>query len=115
MTLTTRLGIGLASVAALVTTAAVPAAGTGTPGADEPPPTYKGRVVAKSGLLLRDDPTRGAKVVRSEPYGATVTIFCKTKGDEVGGNSNWYLLTDGTWAWGSAKYIENVGAAPRWC
>ncbi|QKW09097.1 SH3 domain-containing protein [Streptomyces sp. NA04227] len=76
---------------------------------------YKGRVIARSGLLLRDAPTRSADVVRSEPYGAIVHIFCKTKGDNVDGNWRWYLLTDGTWAWGSARYIENIGPAPRWC
>ncbi|MET8469492.1 SH3 domain-containing protein [Streptomyces sp. NPDC006422] len=115
MSLMTRLGTGVAAVVTLVGTAAVPAiASTGSAGADQAP-VYKGRVVAKSGLLLRDSPTRGAKVVRSEPYRAIVPIFCKTKGDSVGGNTHWYLLTDGTWAWGSARYIENIGAAPRWC
>ncbi|MFI0237463.1 SH3 domain-containing protein [Streptomyces sp. NPDC016845] len=78
-------------------------------------PVYKGRVTAKSGLLLRDSPTRGSKVVRSEPYRAIVHINCKTSGQDVGGNRLWYLLTDGTWAWGAAKYIDNIGAAPRWC
>ncbi|MGY0491804.1 SH3 domain-containing protein [Streptomyces sp. WG-D5] len=115
MTLTARLGIGIAAVAALVTTAAAPAVADSGAASGERPPIYKGRVTAKSGLLLRDAPTRGAKVVRSEPYKAVVTIFCKTSGGNVGGNSYWYLLTDGTWAWGSAKYIANIGAVPRWC
>ncbi|MFI5659739.1 SH3 domain-containing protein [Streptomyces sp. NPDC051684] len=116
MSLATRLGTGVAATV-LVATAAVPAVAqtSGTPGAGDSPPAYKGRVTAKSGLLLRDAPTRGAKVVRSEPYRAVVTIFCKTSGSSVGGNSYWYLLTDGTWAWGSAKYIQNIGAVPRWC
>lgn len=117
MSLATRLGTGVAAAAALVATAAVPAVAqtSAAPGADGSAPVYKGRVIAKSGLLLRDAPTRGAKVVRSEPYRAIVPIFCKTSGDSVGGNSYWYLLTDGTWAWGSAKYIQNIGAVPRWC
>jgi hypothetical protein len=76
---------------------------------------YKGRVTAHGGLVLRDAPTRGSAVIRVEPYGAIVHIFCKTRGEWVGGNNLWYLLTDGTWAWGSAKYIDNIGAAPRWC
>ncbi|MFJ9178336.1 SH3 domain-containing protein [Streptomyces sp. NPDC102360] len=115
MSLTIRLGTGVAAAAALVAASALPAvAQSSTPGGDKPP-VYKGRVIAKSGLLLRDAPARGAKVVRSEPYHAIVPIFCKTSGDSVGGNSYWYLLTDGTWAWGSAKYIANIGAVPRWC
>ncbi|MFF3497213.1 SH3 domain-containing protein [Streptomyces sp. NPDC002795] len=117
MSLTKRLGMGIAAVATLVATAAVPAVAqtAGASGSDGSTPVYKGRVTAKSGLLLRDAPTRGAKVVRSVPYRAIVPIFCKTSGDSVGGNSYWYLLTDGTWAWGSAKYIQNIGAVPRWC
>lgn len=76
---------------------------------------YKGRVIAKTGLLLRDKPTRGSRVIGSAAYGQIVHIFCKTQGDNVNGNDRWYLLTDGTWAWGSAAYIDNIGQAPRWC
>ncbi|WP_405794755.1 SH3 domain-containing protein [Streptomyces sp. NBC_01506] len=76
---------------------------------------YKGRVTAKSGLLLRDKPTRSSKVIGTAAYGSIVHIFCKTRGDNVNGNDRWYLLTDGTWAWGSAAYIANIGEAPRWC
>ncbi|MFJ8820648.1 SH3 domain-containing protein [Streptomyces sp. NPDC102467] len=112
---TTRLGIAVAALATL-TAAASPALADGSASdAGSRPPVYKGRVVAKSGLLLRDNPTRGSRVIRSVPYKAVVTIFCKTSGGDVAGNRLWYLLTDGTWAWGSAKYIDNIGAAPRWC
>lgn len=76
---------------------------------------YTGRVIAKSGLLLRDKPTRGSRIIGTAAYGTIVHIFCKTRGDSVEGNDRWYLLTDGTWAWGSAAYITNIGAAPRWC
>ncbi|TXL90925.1 SH3 domain-containing protein [Streptomyces sp. IB2014 016-6] len=76
---------------------------------------YKGRVTARTGLLLRDRPTRGGRVIGSAAYGSIVHILCKTRGDEVNGNDRWYLLTDGNWAWGSAAYIENIGKAPRWC
>jgi hypothetical protein len=79
------------------------------------PRLYKGRVVARGGLTLRDAPTRGSAVIRVEPYGSIVHIFCKTSGQRVEGNNLWYLLTDGTWAWGAAYYIDNIGAAPRWC
>lgn len=80
-----------------------------------PKRAYKGRVVAKPYLILRDKPTRSSRIVGSVKYGSVVNIFCKTKGDDVDGNNRWYLLTDGTWAWGSARYIENIGSAPRWC
>lgn len=90
--------------------------GTGTTaGTDAAAREYKGRVIARSGLYLRDRPTRGSRVIRVAAYKSIVHIFCKTRGDNVGGNDRWYLLTDGTWAWGAARYIENIGAAPRWC
>ncbi|MEV5612311.1 SH3 domain-containing protein [Streptomyces sp. NPDC052225] len=114
-TATTRLGIAVAAVATLAATATPALAADSASGANNNPPVYKGRVTAKSGLLLRDAPTRGSRVIRTEPYHAIVPIFCKTGGDDVGGNNLWYLLTDGTWAWGSAKYIDNIGPAPRWC
>ncbi|MFE5842659.1 SH3 domain-containing protein [Streptomyces niveus] len=76
---------------------------------------YKGRVIARTGLLLRDRPTRSSRVIGTAAYGQIVHIFCKTRGDNVNGNDRWYLLTDGNWAWGSAAYIENIGQPPRWC
>ncbi|MFD5076447.1 SH3 domain-containing protein [Streptomyces sp. NPDC058371] len=79
------------------------------------PRLYKGRVTARGGLTLRDAPTRGSAVIGSAPYGSIVHIFCKTSGQRVEGNNLWYLLTDGTWAWGAAYYIDNIGPAPRWC
>ncbi|MFD9909667.1 SH3 domain-containing protein [Streptomyces sp. NPDC059063] len=114
-----RLGIAVATGALAATTlAAAPAlAADSAPAADaaEHPRVYKGKVTAKGGLLLRDKPTRGSAVIRKEPYGKIVHIFCKTRGDWVHHNDRWYLLTDGTWAWGAAHYIANIGAAPRWC
>ncbi|MET8828236.1 SH3 domain-containing protein [Streptomyces sp. NPDC004610] len=75
---------------------------------------YRGRVTADR-LLLRSAPNRGSRVIRSVHRGEIVSIYCKTSGQRIDGNPLWYLLTDGTWAWGSARYISNIGAAPRWC
>jgi hypothetical protein len=44
-----------------------------------------------------------------------VSIFRRTRGPSVRGNPRWYLPADGTRAWGAARYIDNVGPAPRWC
>lgn len=76
---------------------------------------YKGIVTANGGLRLRSAPNRGSAIIRVVPKGEIVNIFCKTGGENVDGNSLWYLLTDGTWAWGAARYINNIGAAPRFC
>lgn len=109
----------MAATGAVAATPAVaapaPPAADSTPAAEHPRRT-EGRVIAKSGLKLRDKPTRSSRVIRTEPYGAIVHIFCKTRGDHVGGNDQWYQLTDGTWAWGSARYIvPRNGQNPRWC
>lgn len=73
----------------------------------------RGRVTASS-LLLRSAPNRGSQVIRVVHQGDIVRIFCKTQGESVQGNRFWYLLADGTWAWGSARYIE-TRHTPRWC
>jgi uncharacterized protein YgiM (DUF1202 family) len=72
-------------------------------------------VVTASELNLRSAPNRGSQVIRVAHRGERVSIFCKTPGQPVQGNHLWYLLTDGTWAWGSARYIETIGTPPRWC
>ncbi|MEU3250867.1 SH3 domain-containing protein [Streptomyces sp. NPDC006997] len=78
------------------------------------PHLYKGVVTART-LLLRSAPNRGSRVIRTAHRGEIVKIYCKTVGQNVNGNPLWYLLTDGTWAWGAARYIDNIGPAPRWC
>ncbi|MFD7063902.1 SH3 domain-containing protein [Streptomyces sp. NPDC059906] len=75
---------------------------------------YRGVVTAQR-LALRTSPSRGSDVIRYARRGEVVSIYCKTPGSKVKGNPLWYLLTDGTWAWGAARYIDNIGPAPRWC
>ncbi|MGW1725446.1 SH3 domain-containing protein [Streptomyces sp. NPDC002306] len=85
------------------------------PGAQGDSLRYTGVVTAHGGLLLRSRPDRGGQVIGRAAEGAIVSIFCKYGGETVDGNPLWYLLTDGTWAWGAARYIDNIGPAPRWC
>jgi hypothetical protein len=82
---------------------------------DRDPRRYHGVVTAHGGIWLHDRPDRGSRRVRFAAEGETVTIYCKSGSAAVAGNALWYLLTDGTWAWGTARYIQNVGPAPRWC
>ncbi|MFF0136129.1 SH3 domain-containing protein [Streptomyces sp. NPDC005227] len=84
-------------------------------GRQDNPRRYKGRITARGGLALRSAPNRGSQLIRVARQGEIVSIFCKTPGQRVDGNPLWYLLTDGTWAWGPARYIDNIGPAPRWC
>ncbi|MFD4261307.1 SH3 domain-containing protein [Streptomyces sp. NPDC058534] len=75
---------------------------------------YRG-VVTTDRLPLRTSPSRGSEVIRYARRGETVRIHCKAPGDRARGNPLWYLLANGTWAWGSARHIDNIGPAPRWC
>ncbi|MFC8346743.1 SH3 domain-containing protein [Streptomyces sp. NPDC057280] len=128
MSLRSRLSISLAAGALLAAAAAVPAVanddwdgergdwgqGQGQQHQQHNPRLYKG-VVTASSLNLRSAPNRGSQIIRTAHRGEIVSIFCKTPGQTINGNPLWYLLTDGTWAWGAARYIDNIGAAPRWC
>lgn len=73
--------------------------------------TYKGRVTAF--LNIRSAPTTAATKVGSLNSGATVTIQCKVFGPSVDGNSLWYKLS--TKKWVTARYVANIGSAPRFC
>jgi hypothetical protein len=110
-----RFGIAAAGGALVALAATTPAAAGDERGLAGPPKkTVKGQVTARSGLILRSAPNRGGAVIRVAPYREIVNIFCRTTGQSVDGNRYWYLLTDGTWAWGSARYI-NTWKTPRWC
>ncbi|MGW0611196.1 SH3 domain-containing protein [Streptomyces sp. NPDC002788] len=87
---------------------------SGGNGGDHDSQLYQGVVTAGT-LALRSAPNRGSQIIRYAHKGDIVRIFCKTGGETVQGNPLWYLLTDGTWAWGAARYIDNIGPAPRWC
>jgi hypothetical protein len=75
--------------------------------------TTRGRVHRNGGLALRSSPNRGSRLVRVARNGEIVHIFCKTWGESVDGDSLWYLLADGTWAWGPARFIDTSGSPPR--
>ncbi|MEV7421590.1 MULTISPECIES: SH3 domain-containing protein [unclassified Streptomyces] len=119
------LAVTTVAAAALALTAVAPAnaapaapADSGTAPAvsvQAAPGDYLGEVTARTGLLLHDKPYRSARIVGSVEYGQIVRIFCRVQADDVEGNSNWYLLADGRWAWASAKYIRSIGAVPHLC
>ncbi|MCD7439262.1 SH3 domain-containing protein [Streptomyces lincolnensis] len=122
MPLRSRLAIAVAAGALTAAAAATPAVASDDwdPRGDwghhhqDKPRLYKG-VVTASTLALRSAPNRGSQIIRFAKKGEIVKIFCKTGGQTIDGNPLWYLLTDGTWAWGAARYIDNIGPAPRWC
>ncbi|WP_159773013.1 SH3 domain-containing protein [Streptomyces sp. HM190] len=109
-----RFGIAAAGGALMALAATTPAAAGDERPVGHDKKTVKGQVTARTGLILRSAPNRGGAVIRVAPYGEVVKIFCRTTGQTVDGNRYWYLLTDGTWAWGSARYID-TWKTPRWC
>ncbi|MET8245752.1 SH3 domain-containing protein [Streptomyces sp. NPDC005202] len=82
---------------------------------DDDPRFFRGRSAARGGLALHTRPDRGSRVIRHAREGEIVWIYCKTAGENAQGNRIWYLPADGAWAWEAARYIDNVGPAPRWC
>ncbi|MGH3491445.1 MAG: SH3 domain-containing protein [Actinopolymorphaceae bacterium] len=73
--------------------------------------SYQGRVTAT--LNVRSAPTTAAADVGTLRSGATISIQCKVFGPSVGGNSLWYKLS--TTRWVTARYVSNIGPAPRFC
>ncbi|UUU30924.1 SH3 domain-containing protein [Streptomyces sp. CA-210063] len=108
-----RFGIAAAGGALVAFAATTPAIGVDR---EDPGKKYivNGEVTARAGLVLRSAPTRGGAAVRVAKYGEIVQIYCRTLSQNIDGNRQWYLLTDGTWAWGSARYIA-AWKTPRWC
>jgi uncharacterized protein YraI len=108
-----RLRLGKRGVRGVVTAVATVVVSTlmlaAAPGAQAA--TYQGRAVAT--VNVRSAPTTAATDVGTLHTGATVTLLCKVFGPSVGGNSLWYKL--GTGRWVTARYVANVGAAPRFC
>jgi uncharacterized protein YraI len=74
--------------------------------------TYQGKVTA-SALNVRAAPTSAAANVGTLRYGTTISIQCKVYGPTVSGNSLWYKLSAGKWV--TARYVANIGSAPRFC
>ncbi len=99
------LAIGTATVIPLgLIAAAAPAQASHAP--------YEGKVTASS-LNVRSAPTGASSKVGSLSHGTTVRIQCKVFGPSVSGNSLWYKLGNGNWV--TARYVSNVGSAPRFC
>ncbi|NED94057.1 SH3 domain-containing protein [Phytoactinopolyspora alkaliphila] len=73
---------------------------------------YEGKVTASS-LNVRSAPTGASAKAGSLSRGTTVKLQCKVIGPRVGGNDLWYKLANGNWV--TARYVSNVGKAPRFC
>ncbi|MEU9120357.1 hypothetical protein AB0C96_10930 [Streptomyces sp. NPDC048506] len=104
-----------ALAAAVIAGPALAADTDGSDGEDRTGTTYEGRVVARSGLVVRSGPSKHYRALGSKQYGTVVGITCRVKGQRVQGNPVWYKLSDATYAWSSERDIVSNGERPRWC
>lgn len=93
--------------------AAVAAAGPAVAASQDAANEYKGRVISKTVLRVRSAPNLTGAVVGFVNPGQTIIITCKVKGQWVDGNPRWYKISENRWV--SARYVKNVGPAPKWC
>ncbi|MFE7311745.1 SH3 domain-containing protein [Streptomyces sp. NPDC057555] len=76
---------------------------------------YKGRIIARTGLVIRTGPGTEHPAMTTLPYGEVITLVCKVNGQNIHGNPRWYKLDWRRDSFASARYIEPIGAAPEWC
>jgi uncharacterized protein YraI len=104
-----RRGAGLTAAAAIAMVGLVT---TTTPA--EATTVYKGKVTANGGLTVRSAPSTHSGSKSTIARGKTITIDCKVPGSTVNGNKLWYALS-GNRGWVTARYVDNIGAAPKYC
>ncbi|GAA1900894.1 hypothetical protein GCM10009716_08470 [Streptomyces sodiiphilus] len=77
---------------------------------------HRGQVngVTTAPLHIREAPTLDSRVIGTLPAGKRVHVLCRTLADRVGNTNEWYLLSNGYYAWASAHYIK-VRHTPEWC
>lgn len=74
-----------------------------------------GKVIAKTSLAERTGPsTELGKAGKGYGEGTIISIDCKLNGSTVDGNPRWYKIK-GEKSWVSARYVENIGEAPKSC
>ena len=90
--------------------------GTGLAGSPAEAATgYVGRVQARGGLVAHYAPTSPAPRYGSYPDGARIGLVCKVRSVSIHGNKIWYLVRGSANRWVSARYVDNIGSAPRTC
>ncbi|WP_176740358.1 SH3 domain-containing protein, partial [Streptomyces sp. Ncost-T10-10d] len=73
--------------------------------------SVSGTVTSQTSQNIRSGPTTQSQIVGNVPSGGIVSIACKVVGQNVDGNSFWYLLSNGS-GWMSARYISTQTTVP---
>lgn len=76
--------------------------------------TPHGTVISRSGVNIRQHPTRNSRVVGFLRHHQRVSLACKTRSQNVGGNRIWYKLRGYNHNWVSARYVKS-DSSPRQC
>ncbi|MGD9960726.1 hypothetical protein [Nocardioides sp.] len=100
---------------ALATIAMTLGAGLATSAAADAAPGYVGQVDAAGGLAAHYVPAAAAPRYGGYGDGTRLTLVCKVRSVSIGGNDLWYLVHGSKRRWVSARYVDNVGPAPRFC
>ena len=98
--------------AAVVAVAGVAAVAAGAAPAQAQ--SYTGTVTGENGVNVRSAPSIHSESTTGLEKGETVVLECKMRGTSVGDNEVWYAIHGGT-EWVTARYVDNVGTAPKWC
>lgn len=74
---------------------------------------YYGQVTSKT-LTVRTAPS--LRAAKDGYFGKEqIMLVCKVRGESVRGNDIWYKVPIQGVGFVSARYVRNVGNAPRWC
>lgn len=76
---------------------------------------YVGRVNSNVGLQAHYVPTSAAPRYGSYGDQTRLELLCKVRSVPIGGNDLWYLVRGSKRRWVSARYVDNIGPAPRFC
>jgi len=76
-----------------------------------PAKTVKGKVIARSGLNVRQQPTSGSAVTGFYRSGQIIDLTCRKLGQPVDGNRAWYRVTMPK-GWVAARYVKPAGFVP---
>ncbi|MFJ3877127.1 SH3 domain-containing protein [Streptomyces sp. NPDC090077] len=71
----------------------------------------KGKVISDDPVTIRSGPGSSHKALGKVSPGTLLALRCKTKGEQVGGNSLWYRLTDNH-GWVPARYVAGKSPIP---
>ncbi|WBB58634.1 SH3 domain-containing protein [Streptomyces sp. WMMC500] len=99
--------LGAAPVAATTTTGHAPSMKTWDDWRHE----QRGVVIAKPGVLIREQPTTASRQKGFIPRGEIVWIDCKVEGQDVFGNSLWYKIKSHN-GFVAARWVKNVDHIP---